>query len=163
MCSNMQRSAAMCNLVQQCAAMCNIQFAGVATTNAGGSVNMNEGDAGSLETVRRTGTAELRRRFDDITRFLGEGYNHKQICEHLNQQGLAIPYSQYRAIMTRLRRERGVSSNRSPGSRRLASSPDVHASRPAGVVSPVPLDRPREHSTQETKILWDPMSEVKWK
>ena len=124
---------------------------------------MNEGDSGGLETVRRTGTAELRRRFDDITRFLDEGYNHKQICEHLNQQGLAIPYPQYRAIMTRLRRERGVSSNRFAGSRRSASSPDVHASRPVGVVSSVPPDRPPEQSTQDTKILWDPMSEVKWK
>lgn len=124
---------------------------------------MNEGDSGGLETVRRTGTAELRRRFDEITRFLDEGYNHKQICEHLNQQGLAIPYPQYRAIMTRLRRERGVSSNRSAGSRRSASSPDVHASRPVGVVSSVPPDRPREQSMQDTKILWDPMSEVKWK
>jgi len=124
---------------------------------------MNEGDSGGLETVRRTGTAELRRRFDEITRFFDEGYNHKQICEHLNQQGLAIPYPQYRAIMTRLRRERGVSSNRSAGSRRSASSPDVHASRPVGVVSSVPPDRPREQSTQDTKILWDPMSEVKWK
>jgi len=61
---------------------------------------------GSIESMKRSDTAELRRRFDDITKFLADGYNHKQICEHLNSEGLAIPYSNYRAIMTRLRRER---------------------------------------------------------
>lgn len=67
---------------------------------------MNEGAVGSIGTAKRSDTAELRKRFDAITDLLADGFNHKQICEHLNTQGLAIPYPQYRAIMTRLRREK---------------------------------------------------------
>lgn len=124
---------------------------------------MNEGEVGGLETVKRTGTAELRRRFDDITRFLGEGYNHKQICEHLNEQGLAIPYPQYRAIMTRLRREKGASGNRAPELPSSISSPGMDAPPQASVVPLISLGKPQEKGTHETKISWDPMSEVKWK
>lgn len=69
---------------------------------------MKDGTATDIGNARRSNTAELRRRFDDVTTLLNDGYNHKQICEHLNTQGLAIPYPQYRAIMTRLRREKAT-------------------------------------------------------
>ena len=71
--------------------------------------------APSITDVKKSSTAELRLRFDAITSFLAEGFNHKQICEHLNRQGLEIPYPQYRAIMTRLRREREPAALGQPG------------------------------------------------
>jgi hypothetical protein len=124
---------------------------------------VNEGEVGGLETVKRTGTAELRRRFEDITRLLGEGYNHKQICEHLNGQGLAIPYPQYRAIMTRLRREKGASGNRASELPSSINSLAMGAPLQVSVVPLIPLEKPQEKGTHETKISWDPMSKVKWK
>lgn len=122
-----------------------------------------EGVAAGIESVKRSDTAELRRHFDAITGLLAEGYNHKQICEHLNTQGLAIPYPQYRAIMSRLRRE-NVTSN-------VDDSQPIQSSRPVNVVTApasieVSKNRPDEVSTSDTqgkKISWDPLSEVKWK
>lgn len=129
---------------------------------------MEGGSTSSIELAKRSDTAELRRRFDAIADLLAEGYNHKQICEHLNTQGLAIPYPQYRAIMTRLRRERATTGN--------AASQAVMPSMPlnlknATLVSNVPLlgsDGPRipdpqRESDKQVKFSWDPSSEIKWK
>lgn len=118
--------------------------------------------SGSIESVKRSDTAELRIRFDAITKFLAEGYNHKQICEHLNKEGLAIPYRNYRAIMTRLRRER---SNKAGVAQPLkvdvpisapASRPQLDAAGPTSTDADE-LDAPVK------KFSWNPGSEVQWK
>lgn len=57
---------------------------------------MKEGTAVDIATAKRSDTAELRKRFGSINALLADGYNHKQICAHLNTQGLAIPCPQYR-------------------------------------------------------------------
>lgn len=123
---------------------------------------MKRVDAG-IENVKRSDTAELRRRFDAITGLLAAGYNHKQICEHLNTQGLAIPYPQYRAIISRLRREKAPPN--------VEESERIQPSRLANVVPAPMLDdvSTNRHDdvgvpdTQSKKISWNPLSEVKWK
>ena len=62
-------------------------------------VRVNEVGSVGIDIFKRTNTAELRRRFESINLLLADGFNHKQICEHLNSEGLDIPYPQYRAIM----------------------------------------------------------------
>jgi hypothetical protein len=119
--------------------------------------------AAGLERIKRTDTAELRRRYDEITSLLRDGYNHKQICGYLNEQGLAIPYPQYRAIMTRLRGEKN-----SQADLRIFSNREVMRVMD---VTPAPINTDPVQSTekpdgieaQKKRILWNPMSEVKWK
>lgn len=132
---------------------------------------VTEGALAGIETTKRSNTAELRKLFDVITGFLADGYNHKQICEHLNTQGLAIPYPQYRAIMTRLRRERSQSDKeRAPPNRPVIPAQATRQVGPLRVTvmpaSQVPPDNTSESGqqhAQDKKISWDPMSEVKWK
>jgi hypothetical protein len=130
---------------------------------------VEEGAAVGLETVKRSDTAELRKRFDEIGKLLADGYNHKQICEALNKQGLAIKYPQYRAIMTRLRREKaGPAGEATQPAKALA--PASTGIQQAPNSSPlIPLvhsetePQPSGKQTSEKSLLWDPRSEVKWK
>lgn len=124
---------------------------------------MNQIDVAAITAVKRSDTAELRRRFDAIMNFLNDGYNHKQICEHLNTEGIAIQYPQYRAIMTRLRREKSASSSKvgKPVHAVTQTSTPFKLHR-AGVSIPVSSDDD-VRVMQEKKLSWNPGSEVKWK
>lgn len=124
---------------------------------------MKESGTTDLATVKRTDTAELRRRYDDITHLLKEGYNHKQICEHLNKLGLRIPYAQYRVIMSRLRREKNVTANPALNHKLPMILPEVVGPTHSSVVGLAPTQNPCGLEAGEKKILWDPLSEVKWK
>lgn len=119
--------------------------------------------SGSIESVKRSDTAELRRRYDVITKLLADGYNHKQICEHLNQEGLAIPYRNYRAIMTRLRREKskGPSDVSKPFKVGVAHSAPV--ARPPVEVAGTTSTDADEADSPVKKFSWNPGSEVQWK
>jgi len=122
---------------------------------------VNQSD--SIESLKRSDTAELRRRFDVITKLLADGYNHKQICEHLNREGLAIPYRNYRAIMTRLRRERSKAPSDIGQPLKVDVTVGAPVSRPdhkdAATTSPDAdeLDAPVK------KFSWNPGSDVQWK
>lgn len=114
-----------------------------------------------MATVKRTNTAELRRLFASINHLLEEGYNHKQICTQLNSQGIAIPYAQYRAIMSRLRRESdaGVisttsSAQASPETRRLP----IDGIPETGLRN---KDEGLSDPAKEKKFSWDPGSKIK--
>lgn len=113
-----------------------------------------------MANIKRTNTAELRRLFANINHLLEEGYNHKQICTQLNSQGMAIPYAQYRAIMSRLRRESAAglisctSSNHAlPGVRQ----PSVQDIPEVGL-----MNRGEDASdpAKEKKFSWDPGSKI---
>jgi len=116
-----------------------------------------------MDSVKRSDTAELRRRFDTITALLADGFNHKQICEHLNTQGLAIPYPQYRAIMTRLRREKtGTGTSVMPPAQPVQAANIIV--RPSASESSLnKSDDASEQAEPEKKFSWNPGSEVKWK
>lgn len=124
---------------------------------------MKEREATGLETIKRTDTAELRRRYAEITSLLRDGYNHKQISGYLNEQGLAIPYPQYRAIMTRLRREKKSQGDlRSFSNREVMRLKDV-TQAPINTDPVQSTEEPDGMETQKKRISWNPMSEVKWK
>lgn len=124
---------------------------------------MKEKEAIGLERIKRTDTAELRRRYDEITSLLRDGYNHKQICEYLNEQGLAVPYPQYRAIMTRLRREKNSQGDlRSFSNREVMRVVDVTPA-PINTDPAQSTEKPDGMEARKNRILWNPMSEVKWK
>ena len=124
---------------------------------------MNEVAHTGIEQSKRTDTAELRRRFDRVNELLIDGYNHKQICEYLNSEGLGIPYPQYRAIMTRLRRERSqsMSPGKSTGLRAEITCSESKPSSPAPIKHVV-VSAP-DQGAGEKKLSWNPGSEVKWK
>lgn len=124
---------------------------------------MNEGAVGSIGTAKRSDTAELRKRFDAITDLLADGFNHKQICEHLNTQGLAIPYPQYRAIMTRLRREKAQPGKTGTQPTELVSPLTVTVRPALSQAPPKNASEPVPQHQQDRKISWDPMSEANWK
>ena len=117
----------------------------------------------SIIDVRKSGTAELRLRFDVITSLLAEGFNHKQICEHLNRQGLEIPYPQYRAIMTRLRREREHAVPARPAALppQIALAGNAQGNRPTGSIfraPEFPASQPKEKP-----LTFDPGAPAVWK
>lgn len=124
---------------------------------------MKQCEVTGLEAVKRTHTAELRRRYDYISNLPDEGNNHKQTCEHLNKQGRPIPYAQYRAIMTRLRREKSVSSNSALNTTRPIVSRKEATLGFSGVVPMTSTDKPKGQDAIEKKIIWNPMSKIKWK
>lgn len=124
---------------------------------------MKEGAAVEIATAKRSDTAELRKRFGSINALLVDGYNHKQICAHLNTQGLAIPYPQYRAIMSRLRREIEKDAKLMPLVAPAIQSPLTAHPQRTGEVTLVDAEKENSQVQQEKKISWDPMSEVKWK
>ena len=124
---------------------------------------MKEGAAVGIATAKRSDTAELRKRFGSINALLADGYNHKQICAHLNTQGLAIPYPQYRAIMTRLRRETEKDAKLMPLANHSIQSAMTAPRQRNGEVPLVESAKENGQVQQDKKISWDPMSEVKWK
>lgn len=124
---------------------------------------MKEGAAFGIATAKRSDTAELRKRFGSINALLADGYNHKQICAHLNTQGLAIPYPQYRAIMSRLRRETEKDAKLMPAVVHSIQSAITVSRQRIGEVPLVESAKENSQVEQEKKISWDPMSEVKWK
>ena len=124
---------------------------------------MEQGLAADITTAKRSDTAELRKRFEAINAMLADGYNHKQICEHLNTQGIAVPYPQYRAIMSRLRRETEKDAKLNPGSHRSIQHVMIAPRQNIGEVPLVQSANHNSHVQRDKKILWDPMSEVKWK
>jgi hypothetical protein len=124
---------------------------------------VKEGAAVEIATAKRSDTAELRKRFVSINALLADGYNHKQICAHLNTQGLAIPYPQYRAIMTRLRRETAKDSKLIPLVVYPIQSALTTSPQRTGEVQLVDAAKEYNQAQQEKRISWDPMSEVKWK
>jgi hypothetical protein len=124
---------------------------------------VKKGAAVGIATAKRSDTAELRKRFGSINAFLADGYNHKQICAHLNTQGLAIPYPQYRAIMTRLRRETEKDAKLMPAVVHSIQSAMTALRQRTSEVPLVESAKENSQVKQDKKILWDPMSEVKWK
>lgn len=124
---------------------------------------MSERTLTGIESVKKSSTAELRSLFEDIELLLKKGYNHKQICEQLNTQGLAISYPYYRVIMTRLRSERKVATtiqtkNSQPDRSAAKASPLIQSNSVA-----VHLNETEAGSGEEKKLSWNPGSEVKWK
>lgn len=118
--------------------------------------------------IKLTDTAQLRRLFGTINSLLKDGYNHKQICEYLNSTGIEIPYPQYRAIMTRLRRENNVRQHNEPSiylpverggnvSQRGMSEEKlfIGTGNDGGLVD-------NNHAPSHG-LSWDPGSKVKWK
>lgn len=121
---------------------------------------MTELTPAAMATVKRKNTAELRRLFSSITHLLRDGYNHKQICTQLNSQGIDIPYAQYRAIMSRLRRERDAgmvssisSSQAVPEAQRLPIEDIPEANL-------INKDEKLGDPAKEKKFSWDPGSRI---
>lgn len=122
-------------------------------------------DIGKMEI---SDTAKLRRIYGTLNSLLKDGYNHKKICEHLYSRGIEIPYPQYRAIMSRLRKENKVNK----GKLSQVYSAVVHSENVKnGHVSTDTLvggnandgQLFNSESAPNNGLSWDPGSAVKWK
>lgn len=121
---------------------------------------MTELTSAGMTNIKRTNTAELRRLFASINLLLDEGYNHKQICAHLNSKGITIPYAQYRAIMTRLRRESEAA--------KILNAPMLQATPEKKIQESLTIPEARSLKTMEDlndigkdkKFTWNPGSEI---
>jgi hypothetical protein len=112
--------------------------------------------------MKRTTTAELRLRFDSSAAYLSAGFNHKEICKRLNSEGLEIPYPQFRATMSRLRKER-----QSDSSSQVKSPVQPESFKPALPLRPPPEENIKPDHIQpslapERSLTWDPSAPVKW-
>lgn len=116
-------------------------------------------NATNLEGVRRKATPELRKRFANIQALLGDGYTHKQICEQLNADGLAISYDYFRVVMARLRAEKKATAAPSP----TPDEPKTEVTRSPNVAISIPPAGQAGGRNASRKMSWDPEAPVKWK
>ena len=171
-CSNMQRNAtkrtemhqlaAMCSNVQCCATLCNIcSFDDCPRKFRRESVT--ELTSAGMTNIKRTNTAELRRLFTSINLLLDEGYNHKQICAQLNSKGITIPYAQYRAIMTRLRRESEAAKILNTTMLQVTPEKKIQESLTIPKARSLKTVEDSNEIGKEKKFTWNPGSEIeKW-
>ena len=124
---------------------------------------MTELTSAGMTNIKRTNTAELRRLFTNINLLLDEGYNHKQICAHLNSKGITIPYAQYRAIMTRLRRESEASKIVLASMHQVTSEKKIVDRRTKQEARPLRTVEDLNEIDEEKKFIWNPGSQIeKW-
>ncbi|MGK5049658.1 hypothetical protein ACQ4WP_27750 [Janthinobacterium sp. GB4P2] len=124
---------------------------------------MTELTSAGMTNIKRTNTAELRRLFSSINLLLDEGYNHKQICAHLNSKGITIPYAQYRAIMTRLRRESEASKMLLASRIQVTPEKKILESRTIQEARSLKTVEDLNKTGKEKKFTWNPGSEIeKW-
>lgn len=123
---------------------------------------MIEGPRISIVGAKKSSTAELRLQFDNIGALVKEGYNHKQICEQLNTQGLEISYSYYRVIMTRLRAEKNFSKGVAAKAVVLSRAAKVPAPDPTGSLDSIGNVATHDKRQQVKELVHDTQREVTW-
>lgn len=123
---------------------------------------MIEGPRISIVGAKKSSTAELRLQFDNIEVLLKEGYNHKQICEQLNMQGLEISYSYYRVIMTRLRAAKRLGKGVAMKAVILPRTANVPAPGPTGSLDLIGNVATHDKRQQVTELVHDTQREVTW-